>query len=520
MTTRSRAAAVAALAAATFAVTACTSEPSGPAASPSAEGETTSAVFESAPCPSPNVAGVPALDFPANVRCGYLTVPENRTKPDGKQIKIFVARAPAVSPTPQPDPIVWLAGGPGGAGSFQVATMVKEGVNADRDVIFVDQRGTHHAEPRLSCPEYDRFVHDAIGVPFTAESTTAADAAVVKACHDRLVAEGNDLAAYDTAENAADIADLRVALGIPEWNVYGVSYGSKLALTVLRDHPQGIRSVVLDSVSPPANNIVENWWAAPASSFRAIFAACAAQPACAAAYPNLEADFFATVRRLTDSPLVVQTTDPATGAPVTVNVDGFPFAYAVIMASERGDASRVPKMIADMARGDSAETVAAVLALQDPEDIVGLGGHALAFSVFCREHADLTTEDAALASARSVLPQFPDQVLKLQPKQGRLFTECPVWDVGADAAATAPTVSDVPVLIIEGALDAATAPEWVDIVRPGLPRSQYVEFPLTGHSVLGKHPCAMTVMQAFLADPTAPVDGSCAAGTGFAFVTG
>lgn len=476
-------------------------------------------VFENAPCPRPNIAGVPALEFPPNVQCGYLTVPENRSEPDGKTIRVFAARIPAASPTPKPDPIVVLAGGPGGAGSFQLTTLTQKGLNADRDVIFVDQRGTHHAEPRLSCREYDEFGNDAIGLPFSAPATTEKDTAVVKACRDRLAAEGNDLSAYNSVENAADIADLRVAMGIDEWNVYGVSYGSKLALTVLRDNPQGIRSVVLDSVSPPANNIVENWWSAPASSFTGIFAACAAQPSCAAVYPNLEADFYATVNRLTASPVVVQAKDPSTGAPVTVNIDGFPFAYAVIMASERGDASGVPKMIADMARGNPDAVVAALLALQNPPEIVGLAGHALAFTVFCQEHANLTTEDAALAHARSVLPQFPDQVLKVQPKQGRLFTQCPVWDVGADGAMTAPTVSDVPVLIMEGTLDAATAPEWVDIIRPGLPNSQYVEFPLTGHAVLDKSACAMTTMNGFLDDPGRQVDGACAAKMQLSFVT-
>ena len=130
------------------------------------------------------------------------------------------------------------------------------------------------------------------------------------------------MAVYNTAENAADIADLREALGIEEWNVYGVWYGSKLALVELRDHPEGIRSVVLDSVSPPNKNIAEDWWSAPASSFEAIFAACAAQPACAAAYPNLEAAFIATVNGLDESPVVVETTDAA-GQPLTVNIDAF-----------------------------------------------------------------------------------------------------------------------------------------------------------------------------------------------------
>jgi pimeloyl-ACP methyl ester carboxylesterase len=477
------------------------------------------AVYASTPCPQPNIAGVPDLDFPASVQCGYLTVPENRAKPDGRKIRIFVMRAPAVSATPKPDPLVYLSGGPGGAGSFEVTSMIKEGLNADREVIFVDQRGTHHADPLLACPEADDFVNDAISVPFTAESTTAGDAAALQKCRDRLAATGVDLASYNTAENAADIADLRVALGIDTWNVYGVSYGSNLALSVLRDHPQGIRSVVLDSVSPPSNNIVENWWTAPASSFKAIFAACAAQPSCARAYPNLAADFTATVNRLDKTPVVVQTTDAA-GAPVTVNIDGFPFTYAVIMASERGDASGVPKMITDMARGDAGSTVAAMLALQTPAQLVGLGGLGLALTVFCSEDANLTTEEATLAKATSVLPAFPDPVLRVQPKQGRLFTECPVWNVGkADAAASAPTVSDLPVLIMEGDFDAATAPEWVNLITPNLENSQLVEFPFTGHAVLPKSTCAQTTMTGFLDNPTKPVDHTCAAQTTLTFTT-
>ena len=360
---------------------------------------------------------------------------------------------------------------------------------------------------------------DAVSLPFAAESTTAADTAALKECRDQLAATGVDLAAYNSTENAADIADLRVALGIDSWNVYGVSYGSRLALIVLRDHPQGIRSVVLDSVSPPTVNIVETWWSAPASSFKAIFAACAAQAACATAYPNLEADFTATVNRLDKTPVVTQAKDES-GAPVTVNIDGFAFAYTMIMASERGDASGVPKMIADMARGDSAAVAAAYLALRGPPEFVGLGGVGLALTVFCAESANLTTEAATLAKAKAALPGFPDRVLKVQPKQGRLFTECPVWNVGkADPAVSARIVSDVPVLILEGTFDAATAPEWVDAITPDLKNAQVVPFPFTGHSVLGKSTCALSTMSAFLDNPTRPVDPSCAARTTLKFTT-
>jgi pimeloyl-ACP methyl ester carboxylesterase len=112
------------------------------------------------------------------------------------------------------------------------------GINRDRDVIFVDQRGTLHADPRLSCPEIDRFVDEATGMSILAPATAQRDLDAVGACRDRLASSGYDLSAYNTTENAADIADLRVALNIDNWHVYGVSYGTDLALQLLRDHPE------------------------------------------------------------------------------------------------------------------------------------------------------------------------------------------------------------------------------------------------------------------------------------------
>ena len=157
-------------------VAACTRTPSSRPPSGPAGG----ASFKTTPCPQPNIAGFPDLDFPSGVQCGYLTVLENRAKPDGRHIRIFVMRAPAVSATPKPDPIVYLSGGPGGAGSFEVAFMIKHGLNADREVIFVDQRGTHRADPLLACPEWEQVLYDSVSVPFAAESATARDSAAIR----------------------------------------------------------------------------------------------------------------------------------------------------------------------------------------------------------------------------------------------------------------------------------------------------------------------------------------------------
>ena len=177
-------------------------------------------------------------------------------------------------------------------------------------------------------------------------------------------------------------------------------------------------------------------------------------------------------------------------------------------------------MVADMARGNSDLVAKAMLAEQTPAQIVGLGGLGLAFTVFCGEGANLTTEQEAVAWSKSVLPEFPDSVFTLQPKQGRLFQQCPVWDVkDADASMMTPVVSNTPVLILEGTFDAATAPSWVDLITPGLKANQLVSMPFTGHAVYGKSSCAAQIAAGFLLNPTQPVDASCTAQATRPFVT-
>ncbi len=255
-------------------------------------------------------------------------------------------------------------------------------------------------------------------------AAATADIAATKACGDRFRSAGIDISAYNTKENAADLADLRVALGIPSWNMYGVSYGTKLALVSLRDHPQGIRSLIIDSVSPPNFNIAKEWWSAPAESFKAIFAACRAEAACAAAFPTLEADFFATVKRLDAAPVVVETKD-ASGAPTTIVIDAFSFAYTLIDTTEHGDPAIIPKMIADMARGNTDLVVKAMLGEATAPPILGLGGLGLAFTVFCCEGANLTTEQEAVAFLEGRPPGVPGQRVHAPAQAGAAVPAVP-----------------------------------------------------------------------------------------------
>jgi pimeloyl-ACP methyl ester carboxylesterase len=474
-----------------------------------AEPVSRTAGYETAPCPMPNVPGIPQLDLGADFTCGYLTVPEDRSRPDENTIRIAVARVGATSSTPRPDPIVWLAGGPGGSAIATANISVAQGINSDREVIFVDQRGTLHAQPALVCPEIDAFQQEALGLLTTDPATREESRTATEACQERLAGKFS-LASFDTTENAADIADLRVALDIEEWNVRGVSYGSDLALQLLRDHPEGIRSVVLDSLVPPQLNLVESLWPNAAEGYEALFGACAAQPECASAHPDLRNEFFSTVRRLDDRPMTLDVPHPADGSNVRVVLDGYRFATLLnVMALDPGSLTAAPAIVSATAAGDGQAAAMALLQTVSPP---GLNGYGLMFGVVCREEAAYTDPDRVHAEARRTLPGFPDAVLRALPQATHVFDDCAVWDVGqADAIVEEPARSDVPVLLLNGTLDGVTPPSWAEAATEGLTNSQLVLVPGAGHDVIRWSDCALRVMTDFLESPDAELQTGCIA---------
>jgi pimeloyl-ACP methyl ester carboxylesterase len=236
--------------------------------------------FQPAQCAK--MEGAEAL---ADATCGYLIVPENRGRAQSRPIRLMVAKYPARSAEKRPDPVVYLAGGPGDIAPLEVNGFIAADFIRDRDILVLSQRGTMFSEPALTCPSIDDFARAALDLRFYSEATKRAHLAATDACHRKLIATGADLSAYNSTESAADVADLRKALGYTAWNIYGTSYGSYLAQTVMRDHPAGIRSVVLDSVLPPAYSVPANWWNTRAG-FDNLFQACAAEPTCNASHPD------------------------------------------------------------------------------------------------------------------------------------------------------------------------------------------------------------------------------------------
>jgi pimeloyl-ACP methyl ester carboxylesterase len=446
--------------------------------------------------------------------CGWLEVPEDRTEPAGETIRLHVALFESDNPEAAPDPVVFLQGGPGGD-TLELIPLVFEDrfahLLANRDVILFDQRGTGYSEPSLACPELRDLTFEYIDrEDVSTEEFLEIQLETIKDCRDRLLDEGADLGAYTSAENAADLADLRAALGIEEWNLYGISYGTRLALTTMRDHPEGIRSVVLDSVYPPDVDIIAD---APANlnrSLQELFEGCAADSSCSAAYPDLEATFYELLESLETQPIRAPVTDPFTGTVYDAVFDDASLGGIVFQGLYSADAIGVlPQMIDNIVTGDTYELSVLTSSFLANGEFVSAG---MQFSVQCHEEVGFTSPDL-VASAIGEYPQL-EAVFTAATNLGPAFFDvCAEWGAGqASQLENEPVSSSIPTLIVTGEYDPITPPAWGLQAAETLENATYVEFPGAGHGPTADMACPQQILRAFLDAPSQPVSTACVDG--------
>jgi pimeloyl-ACP methyl ester carboxylesterase len=456
--------------------------------------------------------GLPTPPELAQSRCGYLFVPESRTRQASPTIRLAVIVVPSVSQPAAPDPVVHLAGGPGGSSLIELESLTAAGVNRDRDLILMSQRGTLFAQPELTCAVLDDYFVRSLELPLDSAASRAQHLAASQACHRALAQPGADFAAYDTVESAADFADLRRALGIDAWNVLGVSYGTYLAQTLMYQHPEGIRTVTLDSVEP----LIEANMASTAArnaraGFDGVFGACAAQPACAAKYPQLEATFTRLVNELEATPVTTSVRLAPEDPAVTVVLDGGAIVNAMIDTSFRAqEFAHVPAWIDQLANGN-AESFARARATSAllPSGILAYG---MAASMLCSGYFAEDSEAAVLAQGRRSFPDYPDSVLAPAFHFTDALRDCPVWGVPVTPKdLRTPKQSAIPTLVVSGTFDAVTPPSTGVTAAATLSRATVLAFTGVGHGVVQSSPCAQQVLASFLGDPGAP-DVACVAG--------
>ena len=449
------------------------------------------------------------LQYQDRVTCGWLTVPERRT-PEADPSKTLALPVVVIESTADDadDPLVFpTSGGPGGGAvnSLWYFLDYADWALDDRDVILVEQRGDGLAEPSLNCPELDleNFVVD--GVLLSGEADRARRSKQIAACRDRLTAEGVDLAAYTSAESAADLSDLRTSLEYDEWNLYGLSYGARLALTVMRDRPEGLQAVILDGVYPPQINRYEDTPAGFIAAVDTMLATCAQDAECGEEYPDLEESLLDLLDRAAETPLTVTVNNPVDGTPLTLHLSDAELTAGLFNAFYDAETIRaLPYVIDRLAEGE-AET-AAPLAQQNVDNI-NYFSEGLSLSIDCAEEAPFNDDDRIAAALTQ------DPLLAHYPFSEGFREDCELWGVPAlSGAENALVTSAIPTLLMTGQYDPVTPEAFAASTAEGLSVAYRYSLPGQGHApvwAVWSDDCAAGIAQQFLLDPVTPPDASC-----------
>lgn len=471
--------------------------------------------FSESPCP---------FTLPPNeiegetVLCGFVTAPELHSQPNGETIRLAVVVFKAQGDTPQPDPVILLAGGPG-------EKTVKNAVNVlailgqlrdERDLIVFDQRGVGLSEPALECPEFVQSYLDTLD-EVEPEAGLRAVYEGLMACRDRLVAAGYNLSAFNTTENAADVDDIRRALGYEQINLYGGSYGSLLAQAVLRDHPEDVRSALIGAALPAERSFFVGSPKTTVDAALRLLEACAEDAACNEAYPDLQQTLYDVIETLNAEPAPITITNPLDGKTYDALLTGDEvFGNLVVFLYLTNIIPVLPQAIFDVANGDyalMAQLSGTKLALLDAST------RGMMFSVLCAEDLIGVTPQDYLENRAQMPPALAGAVDPEDIIEYGFFGICENWPVQqADLSVKEPVQSDVPVLILEGEFDPVTPLAYAQEVARRLSNSAVIEFPGVGHNVLAASACANQIARDFIDDPTAELDDACLAEmTGVAF---
>ena len=443
------------------------------------------------------------------VSCGVLVVPERRTSVSdpAKTLSLPVIVITSRSPNAA-DPLVFpTSGGPGGGSISALWYFLDHAqwANTDRDIILIEQRGDAAADPSLDCPELDieNMVEDGVLLHGAAERTRRSEQ--IEACRARLTEEGIDLTAYTSAESVADLADLRAALRYDQWNLYGVSYGARLALTAMRDRPDGLRSVILDGVYPPHINRYEDTAAGLTAALDTLFADCAADAACHERYPDVERSLSELLDRAEETPLTLTVKHPVDRSPLTIAVSDTDLVGGLFDALYDPALVRVlPYLIDRLADGDASAAIPLAQRNIDRADDLTDGLH---LSVDCAEEAPFN-DDERIAAALAA-----DPILEHYGLSDGFREDCAVWAVAAlPDIENAPVVSSIPTLLTTGAYDPVTPARFAEVTAEHLAVRYIHTFPGQGHGAVWStwvDDCAATMAGAFLTDPLTAPDASC-----------
>ncbi len=424
--------------------------------------------------------------------CATLAVPFDPEAPDGATLDLFVARIPALSADPKPDPLLLIAGGPGQSTvDFYMQARGPFGpVRRNRDIILVDQRGTGRSAAGFECE-----------LPEELDFQTADEELVETLTADCLSDLERDPRFYTTSIAVRDLDAVRRALGVEQWNIYGVSYGTRVAQHYLRRYPAHVRTAVLDGVVPATLVLGPEMALNAQEALEGIFRRCAEDTRCATRFGDLAMTYADLQSRLQTSPVSVASRDSSTGEIEDIEVsEEYLMVVTRLMSYSAVSAALLPLIIDDAAKGQFETLLAqAELISNGLERALSFSMHN---SVICSEDHPFDLDDASILSADTYLGTSLIDALN---------TICAQWPQGiVDEDFKEPLVSSHPVLLLSGSNDPATPARYAEeAIVEGLSGALHLIGREQGHGlvIVG---CVPNLMDEFIESATTEeLDADC-----------
>lgn len=438
-----------------------------------------------------------------STRCYRLSVPESRAGRSDKTLELPVVVISIPEARKREDPVVYLAGGPGDGAwldadriDFWWEFVADNAWVNERDLVLMDQRGTGLTQPRMDCPEQEGAQVRSLSFGLNRKAAREAWVQAAAECRARVEKEGHDPLSYTSRDSATDLHDLMTALKLQQWNVYGLSYGTRLALTYARDYPHDLRSLILDSVYLPESAFLEDDAWRTDRAFRVLFNGCRESKDCNRWYPNLEPRLLALVEKLNRTP-IEREVELDSGKRVKVVVTGeLLLNYLFQNLYNRSGIETVPQIIDLFEHGSQDSITSEIGYLADLYVDRPDWGDALSLSIDCHEEVPFND----LAKLRRDYRRYP--LLKSFAEDESWGVACEKWPMGPqDPLENQAIYSDVPTLLLTGLYDPITPPQYARLAGSRLANSFYFEFLSAGHDVLSNEPCAGELAKQFFDNP-------------------
>ena len=425
-------------------------------------------------------------------KCGVFQRPEDPSNADSAMLDLHVAVVPALSLEPQPDPFVPIAGGPGGASTeFYVAfSSAFDKIWRDRDILLLDQRGTGKSA-RMDCDFGDEIIEGQL----SSEETIA----LTESC---IASLPHDPRFFTTSVAVQDLEALRIALGYEQLNLYGSSYGTRVAQHFLRQYPDSTRTVILDGVAPPQIGLGPAIATEAQKALEAIFHRCAENAACHDRFPGLDSAFTQLLQRLTDSPQQVSLANPLSGQMETYTFGPMEMAAALrLLSYSPTTVALMPLLINEAVEGNYVPLAAQFLMVADSmSEALALGMH----------NAVVCTEDEPFFAGEAISREDLQTTYIGPVMVDALRDICSVWPAGIiDDEFKKPVATDKPVLLLSGEADPVTPPHFAELALVDMDNAFHITGRNQGHG-LAIHGCLPDITAQFVETASiADLDDEC-----------